>query len=632
MNLHIKEAECRYFLIGTGYGKAWDRHGAFSQKFCIFGRKTEVVMYRENLKLIRELMARENIDFWYVSGSDPHQSEYVAERWRSRAWLSGFTGSAGRIIISQDMAGLWTDSRYYLQATAQLANSGFTLFKDGMPEVPNPEQWLKNNFKAGQCLGFDAATVSREKYTELKQLLADLNASFYTSDDLVQKIWTDRPEMPATRVWNFPVEYCGVAREEKLKTMRERMNTLDADAILLASLDDIAWLLNYRGSDVDFSPVALAYFLLKLNTADLYIVESRLEADLAKQLKQAGVKIHPYEDAANLDRELTVKEKILLDPKRIPVKMIQGLPTGVRVKEIRDISTDMKAVKNETELAGMKSSHVQDGAAMVKWWLWFESNIGRIPMDEINITDTLAEYRSQGVGFEGLSFSPIAGFGANGAIVHYSATPSSAARITENGILLLDSGGHYLTGTTDITRTFAVGKPGSDEKKHYTLVLKGHLALAAATFPKGTTGSRLELLARQPLWKQGLNYGHGTGHGVGHYLNVHEGPAGISPLNHLPLEKGMVLSNEPGLYFEGAYGIRIENMVAVKDSSEFPGFLSFENLTCFPYDLNLIDESLLSPEEKEQINRYHRFVRKSLDPWLNEEEKTFLAGKTNELN
>ena len=585
-------------------------------------------MFKERVEAIRKLMIEQGIDYWYISGSDPHQSENVAERWRSREWISAFSGSAGKVIISQDTAGLWTDSRYHLQASNEMDLSVFTLFKEGLPEVPTPEMWLNKQFKSGQCLGFDAETVSADKFNEFQFILNKMNPKYNYDTDLLDSVWTDRPEMPASQLMDFSIEFCGESRSDKLKRLRDIMSSRKIQFHLLTSLDDIAWLLNFRASDVAYSPVALSFCIIGPEQCRLCIDESRIPEQLKQDLKEEGIDILSYDKVYPLLQAIPEDTFLYYDPKRVQQKIVKNLPEKVTQLKGTDFTTQMKSEKNPVEIQGMKDAHIQDALALLRWWKWLDESVGQIKMDEISVADELNNFRASGVHFQGLSFSPIIGYRANGAIVHYSASKESAAPITKEGILLVDSGGHYLNGTTDITRTFNLGEASKKEKEHYTLVLKGHINLASVIFPVKTTGSRLETLARLPIWKSGYNYGHGTGHGVGHFLNVHEGPAGISPLNHVPIKAGMIFSNEPGLYFEGEYGIRIENMVVVNESNQFPDFLNFENLTLFPYDLSLIDTDLLTEEEKEYINTYHHLIQETLNPFLNEMETLFLEEKT----
>jgi len=587
-------------------------------------------MTAERLAELRKYMKQEGVNWWYISGSDPHQSENVAPCWRSREYLSAFTGSAGRMLIAEDRALLWVDSRYYLQADAETDSGLITVMRDGETGVPGLEDYLKDNVQNLQCVGFDGTSVSMEKYRQIQELLIDKDCRFFLKQDLLDRVWTDRPALPASELFELALEFSGRDRREKLAELREIMLKEKMDRLFISSLDDIAWLMNMRGEDVAYSPVAIAYCMVAQDSCSLFINEKRMQASLKRSLENDGVTLRPYEEAAASLRSLE-SVSLGLDPGRSSAVFASALSDNVTLVKGTDPTTKMKARKNEVEAAGMRNAHLEDGLSMMKWWRWFEENLGRIPMDEVSVTDKLAEFRYGGRHFMGLSFSPICGYGPNGAIVHYSAKKESAAHIRPEGILLLDSGGHYSTGTTDITRTFALSEPTPEQKLHYTLVLKGHIDLAMCIFPVGSSGARIEVLARQPLWHYGLNYGHGTGHGVGHFLNVHEGPAGISPRNQVPLEAGMVMSNEPGCYLEGQYGIRIENLVIVREHREYDGYLYFEDLTLFPYDLNLIDSSLLTKAELNFVNSYHARVYSSMKDSLQGKDRDFLKKKTREL-
>ena len=585
-------------------------------------------MIKERVTQLRELMKKKGLDYWIISGSDPHMSEYVAERWQSRAWISGFTGSAGWVLITHDMAGLWTDSRYFLQASQQLDPDVFTLFKSGLPETPTLEQTIKKYYKKDEIVGFDGTTLSVERAQELmKQLNINEDAIKY-DQDLLDVIWEDRPLAPATQIMDFSVKFSGESREFKLQRLRKRMISENIQFHLLTSLDDIAWLMNIRATDIMYNPVAISFCIVGPEQCRFCTNLSRIPEELQSDLKNDGVDLVDYSSVNRLLANIPADTNLYYNPKKVQMALMQNIPESVTLISGLDMTTDLKAEKNEVEIQGMRDAHIQDAVAMLRWWMWLEENIGKIDLDEVSIGKKMAEFRSKGKYFQALSFAEIAGYKGNGAIIHYSASPDTAASIYKEGILLLDSGGHYLNGTTDVTRTFNLGTAAENEKKHYTLVLKGHINLASAVFPEGTSGCRLETLARHPIWKAGLNYGHGTGHGVGHYLNVHEGPAGFSPLNHVSLKKGMILSNEPGLYFENEYGIRIENMVVINNSSKYPGFLEFEDLTVFPHDVSLIDLELLNEEEKMLINDYHDKVRNALKPFLIDEEKEFLEKKT----
>ncbi|MBL7005517.1 MAG: aminopeptidase P family protein [Spirochaetia bacterium] len=590
---------------------------------------------RERVSALQKIMNQKQIDAYIISGSDPHQSEITPQRWAVREWISGFTGSAGTVVVTQEKAGLWTDFRYYIQAEKQLKNSGITLFKQGLPGVPEPAEWIRQELQPGACVSAAAEELSADQYKKFLHQFTSVDILFKTSEDLVDKVWIQRPEVPGNRVYEIPETICGKSREEKIReVLAIASNTYKADFLLLSSLDDIAWLLNLRGSDVAYNPLFLSYLLLGKEKT-LFFCDSKKIPDSIRERLSGVVEIFPYTEVfQSITKNIRRGSRVLLSPEKTNMRLYQEIAAHAEIVEGRDITTELKAVKNSVELAGMRRIHKQDGAAMVGFLSWFEKNAGKLELDECSTAEKLLDYRKKQLDFLGESFSPIVAFGANGALCHYLATAETAAEIAGHGLVVLDSGGQYNGGTTDITRTLLVGKPTVQEIREYTLVLKGHLAVSRQKFPEGTCGYQIDAFARKPLWDMGINFGHGTGHGIGFMLNVHEGPQSISPKPvNIPLKPGMILSNEPGIYREGKFGIRIENLlvVAPAEETDFGKFLCFEDITRCPYDRKLIDTNLLTKEEVEQINSYHSVVFEDLYSVLDKEEKEWLQHKTKPL-
>ncbi|MBD3375342.1 M24 family metallopeptidase [candidate division KSB1 bacterium] len=589
-------------------------------------------MKNERLQKLRSLMKEHGIDAYIIPSSDPHQSEYVASRWKSRAWLSGFTGSAGTVVVTHDKAGLWTDSRYFLQAAQELKESGIDLFKMGTPDVPSFVEWLDKELDYAATVGFDGAVLSHKQVEELRSSLSD-QIRFEYQVDLIDSIWPDRPSIPTNSVIPLNEHYTGKARKIKIDQIRQHMQDQDTHVHIVSALDEIAWILNIRGNDVEFNPVVYSFLVISTERATLYIDPQKLDPNLKTSLESDGIDLRDYHEIYQDLSRLSEPVTVLIDPARSNQKLVDAIPETCRIKKQTDVVIGYKAVKNPTEIKGIKDAHRRDGVALVRWLMWLEKSVGKEPLNEVSIAEKLESFRQQGELYQGPSFNTIAGYGGNGAIVHYAAQPQTAADIKPEGLLLIDSGGQYMDGTTDITRTLALGSVTAEQKTHFTLVLKGHIDLAMATFPQGTGGSHLDVLARLPLWQHGLNYGHGTGHGVGHFLNVHEGPQQIRPENPTILEPGMLTSNEPGYYREGEYGIRIENLVlTVKDESiKEASFLGFETISLCPIDRTLIDKSLLSGKEIDWLNQYHKRVWDELSPLLDDNETEWLTEKTKPL-
>ena len=587
----------------------------------------------ERLEKLRKIMKDKGIDYYIIPSEDAHQSEYVCEHYRGRAYMSGFTGSAGTLLVGLENAILWTDGRYFIQALDELKGSGIEMFKMRIPGWPSLLDWLKENAKAGETIAFDGKVFSVGEYKDFKKLEKENNLNIKIDEDLLDEVWKERPSLPKEKAFLHEVKYCGKSAREKLREVREEMKKLGANNYIIASLDDIAWLYNIRGNDVKCNPVVLSYALVKENEAYLYVDKSKFTPKMEEELLNEGVTLKSYEeigeDISNLEG------KILIDPNKISAYLYECIKDKNNIVEFGNITTKFKAIKNEVELDNLRKCQVRDGVAMVKFMKWLKDNIGKIEISEISASDKLEELRSLDRLFKGISFETIAGHKEHGAMMHYSATPESDYTLEPRGFLLIDSGGQYLDGTTDITRTFVLGELTEEERKDYTLVLKGHIGLMRAKFLKGATGSALDIKAREPLWNEGIDYKCGTGHGVGFFLNVHEGPQSISPVpNKVALEPGMIITNEPGVYREGKHGIRTENtMVVVKDTSseEFGEFYKFDTISLCPIDLAGLDISLLNEEEKAWLNNYHKKVYDLLSPYLNEDEKEFLKNETREL-
>lgn len=587
----------------------------------------------ERLEKLRKIMKDKGIDYYIIPSEDAHQSEYVCEHYRGRAYMSGFTGSAGTLLVGLENAILWTDGRYFIQALEELKGSGIEMFKMRIPGWPSLLEWLKENAKAGETIAFDGKVFSVGEYKDFKKLEEENNLNIKIDEDLLDEVWKERPSLPKEKAFLHEVKYCGKSAREKLREVREEMKKLGANNYIIASLDDIAWLYNIRGNDVKCNPVVLSYALVKENEAYLYVDKSKFTSKMEEELLNEGVTLKSYDEIGNAISNL--EGKILIDPNKISAYLYECIKDKNNIVEFGNITTKFKAIKNGVELDNLRKCQVRDGVAMVKFMKWLKDNIGKIEISEISASDKLEELRSLDKLFKGISFETIAGHKEHGAMMHYSATKESDYTLEARGFLLIDSGGQYLDGTTDITRTFVLGELTEEERKDYTLVLKGHIGLMRAKFLKGTTGSALDIKAREPLWNEGIDYKCGTGHGVGFFLNVHEGPQSISPVpNKVALEPGMIITNEPGVYREGKHGIRTENtMVVVKDtySEEFGEFYKFDTISLCPIDLEGLDISLLNEEEKAWLNNYHKKVYDLLAPYLDEEEKEFLKNETREI-
>lgn len=580
------------------------------------------------LSKLREIMKKENIDGYYINGTDPHNSENVCPRWKTRAFISDFTGSAGSVLVTSDKAYLWVDSRYYIQSDQQTKDSEFIVMKLEKDNTPTPTVFINQMFEKDSRIGFSKDTLMID---EKKQFQKDCkNVEIVVTEDFLNEVWEDRALIPENGVVEMDVNLTGFSRGQKLNMIRIYLGEKKADYVFIASLDDIAWTLSLRGSDIDYTPVFIAYLLVTKEKAYLFTSDKRFDKDLLEKVKK-DVEIYPYEEVVSKLGEIIEKDKtLLINEKKVNTlfeKVIKDL--NITIVDELEVTTRLKACKNETELDGMRRAHLLDGVAMVNFLATLDFDKGEY--SELSLVDKIEVQRLRNKECLGLSFNTISGFKENGAICHYSVSEESSKVVKANGLLVLDSGGCYESGTTDITRTLLFGEASEEEIRDYTLVLKGHIALALQSFPQGTKGHHLDILARQFLWNYGQTYFHGTGHGVGHRLNVHEGPQKISQVvNDYPLQKGMVLSDEPGIYKEGRHGIRIENLIAVQNNvkTEFGQFLNFEILTICPYELRLIDIALLNDIELQYINSYHNWVYEELKDLVDKEALDYLKKAT----
>ncbi|WP_105619232.1 aminopeptidase P family protein [Vallitalea okinawensis] len=590
---------------------------------------------KERVRTLQKIMREKGMDVYIIPSSDSHQSEYVADYFKSRQFISGFTGSAGTVIVSLEHGnGLWTDGRYFIQAEEEIKGSSIDLFKMGEEGVPTINQWLKKNLADGATIGFDGRLFSANYVTKMKKELKNKDFNYQINDDLIDLIWIDRPAMPAEKVIEHDLKFAGKQSRDKIKEIRELMVEEDADTYVIGSLDDIVWLCNIRGNDMQYSPVVYAYAMITMETTSLYVDLSKISDGIKNTLLGEGITVKTYdalwEDINNLD----ASRKVALDSNRINSALYSKVKEQCKVREIKEISALLKAKKNEIEIENLRKCNIRDNVAMVKFLYWLKSNIGKIKITELDIEDKLLELRSQMENNLGASFATIAAYGEHGALNHYKASEESQKTLEPEGFVLIDSGGQYYDGTTDITRTIVLGPITEEMRRNYTLVLRGNINLSRVIFRQGTKGCNLDALARMPLWEHGLEFKHGTGHGLGFFLNVHEGPHNISQhLVDVPLEVGMVVTNEPGYYVEGDYGIRLENdiLVAPQNKTEWGQFLKFETLTYCPFDLEAIDTSLLKDEEKQWLNEYHKKTYELLAPYLNEDEKVWLKENTKEV-
>ena len=589
---------------------------------------------RERIAALREKMQDRKIDAYLVPTDDFHASEYVGEYFKCRKYITGFTGSAGTAVILQDMAGLWTDGRYFIQAAAQLEGTGVELFKMGEPGVPTVHEFLEEKLGDGMCLGFDGRTVNAKEAVELEKILGKKGAFLSVDYDLIGEVWDDRPALSCEPVMELDVKWAGESRADKCARIRKAMEEKGADAFVLTSLDDIAWLLNIRGGDVHCCPVVLSYLVMTKTEIRLFANEKAFPAEVQTALLKDGVTLLPYDDIYAYVKTFTKEMTVLLCKKKVNSRLVSNIPEGVTVLDEENLTLLPKAVKNLVEVENERIAHIKDGVALTKFIHWLKRNVGKIPVTELSAEEKLYSFRMQQENFIDNSFDPIISYGVHAAINHYSATPDTDIAIEPGNFVLADTGGHYYEGTTDTTRTIVMGTVNDEQKKYFTAVLRGMLNLGNAKFRYGCTGVNLDYLARGPLWELGKDFNHGTGHGVGYLLNVHEGPNSfrwkVIPGNNAVLEEGMITSDEPGYYVENEYGIRHENMIVCKkaEKTEFGQYMCFEFLTMVPFDLDAVVPEQMTARERELLNAYHAQVYEKISPYLNEEEKEWLKDAT----
>lgn len=585
---------------------------------------------KERIHALRMTFRPNNIKAFIIPSTDPHLSEYVAPYWMSREWISGFTGSAGTAVILMDKAGLWTDSRYFLQAEKELEGSGITLYKEMLPETPSITKFLCQNLKPGESVSIDGKMFSVQQVEQMKEDLAPYQLQVNLFGDPLKNIWKDRPSMPDAPAFIYDVKYAGKSCGEKVAAIRTELKEKGIFALFLSSLDEIAWTLNLRGSDVHCNPVIVSYLLVTQDEVVYFISPEKITQEVNEYLQEQQVSLRKYDEAESFLNSFA-GENILIDPKKTNYAIYSAINPACKVVRGESPVTLLKAIRNEQEIAGIHHAMQRDGVALVKFLKWLEASVLSGKETELSVDRKLHEFRAAQPLYMGESFDTIAGYKEHGAIVHYSATEESDVTLQSKGFLLLDSGAQYLDGTTDITRTIALGELTEEEKTDYTLILKSHIALAMAKFPAGTRGAQLDVLARMPIWSHGMNFLHGTGHGVGHFLSVHEGPQSIR-MNENPivLQPGMVTSNEPGVYKAGSHGIRTENLTLVCKDKEgmFGEYFKFETITLCPICKKGIIKEMLTAEEVKWFNDYHQTVYKKLSPSLNEEEKKWLLEAT----
>lgn len=579
------------------------------------------------------MLSQEGIDAFIIPSTDPHLSEYVAPYWKSREWISGFTGSAGTVVVTAGEAGLWTDSRYFLQAAQQLEGTEIQLYKEMLPETPGITTFLSTQLASGSVVGIDGKMFAAEEVENMKAELQKFHIEIKSIPDPLEKLWTDRPAMPEAPAYIYETKYAGKSSREKMAVIREELKKQNAKAVFLSALDEIAWTLNLRGNDVHCNPVVVSYLLIEEEEAHYFIQSQKITKEVADYLKETGVSVHAYEETESYLAKMEV-ESLLIHPGKTNYAMYSAVNPSCRIINGVSPVTLLKAIRNEQEIAGIHAAMQRDGVALVKFLKWLEEAVPAGMETEISVDKKLHSFRAEQALYMGESFDTIAGYREHGAIVHYEATPETDVALKAEGFLLLDSGAQYLDGTTDITRTIALGELTEEEMTDYTLILKGHIALAMAKFPAGTRGAQLDVLARMPIWQRGMNFLHGTGHGVGHFLNVHEGPQSIR-MNENPvtLQPGMLTSNEPGVYKAGSHGIRTENLVLVVPAGEgmFGEYLRFETVTLCPICKKGIIKELLTADEIEWLNGYHQTVYEKLAPSLDSEEQAWLKEATSSL-
>lgn len=586
----------------------------------------------QNIAALRRLLAERGLDAYVIPATDPHLSEYLPEHWKALYWASGFSGSAGTLVVTKDFAGLWTDSRYFLAAEQQLAGSGIQLMKLVVPHTPEFADWLADTLKEGETVGVDGHLLSRAWYKALEEKTRPHGIRLDPHADLVAPLWHGRPPLPAEAVYEFPVKFAGASRKEKLAQIRSALGLQKAEYTVISSLDDIAWAFNLRGRDVPYNPLFVAHAVVGPKEAALFIDPAKMPENIRRKLNGDGVKVYPYTSVTDYLGKLPAKAAVFIDPKRVSQNLPGALPATAKVLEGINVTTWLKACKTPAEAAHTRTTMAKDGVVLTKFFYWLSQTVGKQKITELDCETKLHALRLEQKDCIGESFGTISAYGPHAAMPHYSATPGSNVELKPEGLYLLDSGGQYFGGTTDTTRVISLGHINDEQMTDYTLVLKGLIAVCSIRFPKGTRGYQLDTLARQAMWQQGINFGHGTGHGVGYFLNVHEGPQSISPtpgataVMEAPMLPGMITSVEPGIYRAGKHGVRLENLVlCVEDEkTEFGEFLRFEVLTVAPIFTNLVKKSLLTRSEILWLRAYNRWVLRKVGRYLSGEERDWL--------
>lgn len=588
----------------------------------------------ERLSALRKCMQDKHIDIYIVPTADFHQSEYVGEHFKARAYITGFTGSAGTAVITLHDAKLWTDGRYFLQAAKELEGTGVTLMKMFEPGVPTIEEYLEAELKSGQTLSFDGRVVSVGEGDEYASIAKKNGAKIDYQEDLIDAIWTDRPPLSEEPVWFLEEKYSGESSKSKLSRIRKEMEDAGCDTHIVSTLDDICWTLNIRGNDIDFFPLVLSYAIIRKDSFELYIDERKLDNKLKSILEKVGVTLHPYNAIYEDVKKFPENATVLIDKSKLNYAIFNNIPNAVSIVNKRNPEILMKALKNPVEVENIKKAEIKDSVAHVRFMKWLKENLGKIRITEMSASEKLDEFRAKMGNFIRDSFEPISSYGPHSAIVHYSSSPETDVELKAGSLYLSDTGAGFYEGSTDITRTYALGEVPEKMKEDFTIVAISNLQLANAKFLQGSTGLTLDILARKPFWDRGLNYNHGTGHGVGYLLNIHEGPAGFRYKYRAgeteEIQEGMVITDEPGLYIEGSHGIRLENELLARKGvqNEYGQFLYFETITLIPFDLDAINPAILDEENKKLLNEYHKRVYEEIAPHLNEEEKAFLKKYT----
>lgn len=589
----------------------------------------------KRISKLREFMEKENIDMYIIPTADFHQTEYVGEHFKARKYITGFSGSAGTAIITQDQAGLWTDGRYFIQAERQLESSGVKLFKMGESDVPNIEEFIDKNLKSKATLGFDGRVISMNNGLAYEEILESKEASIKYDLDLIDKIWESRPPLSEEAAFNLDLKYAGETTASKLKRIRKAMAEEGANLHVITSLDDIAWLLNIRGNDIEFFPLVLSYAIITMDEVHIYMNENKLNHEIKSTLNENGVLfIHPYNNVYEDVKKFKASDKVLIDPVRMNYALYKNIPINVKKIKKQNPSILFKSIKNDVEIENIRKAQLKDSIAHVKFMYWLKNNVGKEKITEISASDKLDEFRKEQGNYIRPSFEPISSFGEHAAMVHYSPSPESDLELEKGSLFLTDTGAGYYEGSTDITRTYALGEIPQIMKDHFTLTAISNLHLSKARFLHGCNGMNLDILARAPFWNRNLNFNHGTGHGIGYLLNIHEAPIGFRwqyrENEAHPFEAGMVVTNEPGIYIEDSHGVRIENelLVCNGEKNDYGQFMYFETITHIPMDLDAINPDIMTKEEKDWLNEYHKDVYNKLSPHLNQNEKQWLKEYT----